>query len=109
MSISIEPIITKRNGHEYPYKNNNNNAESVCLYNIIEKTLFKYTEGAIWCKVDCGKFIIKFSDDPYDFHVLMDSIKKELEGTIIHIKDGHVVINHQKNCDYIRFEVNVIE
>ena len=110
MSISIRPIITKRNCHEYPYKNNNN-AESAFLYNTIVQNLYKHTKNAIECKVDCGTFIIKFSDDPYDFHVLMNSIKEELKHTIIYIKDGHVVINpnHQKECDYIRFEVNVIE
>ena len=78
-------------------------------FDIIAKTLYKHTKNAIECKIDCGKFIIKFSDDPYDFHVLIASIKKELERSIIYMKDGYVVINPQIKCDYIRFEVNVIE
>ena len=107
MSISIQPIYS--NGDvDYPYQDNDNQ-ESTLMFGIIVNTLAKHTQNAIERKVINGKFIAKFSEDPYEYCHLLESIKGALEHTIIHIKDGHVVINHQKNCDYIRFEVIIIE
>jgi hypothetical protein len=108
MSVSIQPIINTGD-FDFPYEFNDDQ-KSKLLFNIIVNTLAEHTKCAIERKVSNGKFIAKFSEDPYEYCHLLENIKVALEHTVIPIKDGSVVINPRKECyDYIYFEVIVIE